>query len=269
MKRFWVTALALTAVWSSQALGQERAVAFGSLEPMAAEAARAKAEAWLRDAGKTDAATQARFKAIWDEKDRAVLDRLTDTFTLGSESAVKLLTEARNPATEAPTAAPDVLKDDKAPVFFRANLGLAYARSLNGRRVHEEALEVLKTFKPEQVVDPAFYLFHRAIAEHSMVMKKDATSTITRLLDDVNGAAERFKVVSALMLLDMQTWKDKDLGAVARKMENVERRLELARGGPQTQKLQKEIIARLDELIKELENKAKSGGGGGGGGGGS
>ena len=61
------------------------------------------------------------------------------------------------------------------------------------------------------------------------------------------------------MLLDMHAWKDKDLQSVARKMENVERRLELARGGPQTQKLQKEIVLRLDELIKELENKNKGG----------
>ena len=59
------------------------------------------------------------------------------------------------------------------------------------------------------------------------------------------------------MLLDMQTWKDKDLGAVARKMKVVEDRLDLARGGPETQKKQKEIVARLDELIKELENKQK------------
>ena len=70
------------------------------------------------------------------------------------------------------------------------------------------------------------------------------------------------------MLLDMQTWKDKDLGAIARKMENIERRLDLARGGPQTQKLQKEVLARLDELIKELENKSKKSGSGGGGNGG-
>src|SRR5262249_50802203 len=55
------------------------------------------------------------------------------------------------------------------------------------------------------------------------------------------------------MLLDMQTWKEKDLAAVARKMQNIERRLGLARGGPQTQKLQREVIHRLDELIKELE----------------
>ena len=72
---------------------------------------------------------------------------------------------------------------------------------------------------------------------------------------------ERYKTVGALMLLDMQAWKDKDLGAVARKMGNIERRLELARGGPHTQKLQKEVVARLDELIKELENKAKKQGG--------
>ena len=36
--------------------------------------------------------------------------------------------------------------------------------------------------------------------------------------------------------------------------------LELARGGPQTQKMQKEVVARLDEIIKQLENQAKGGG---------
>ena len=59
------------------------------------------------------------------------------------------------------------------------------------------------------------------------------------------------------MLFDMMGWQDKDLGWIARKMDNIERRLELARGGPQTQKMQKEVVARLDELIKELENKQK------------
>jgi hypothetical protein len=55
----------------------------------------------------------------------------------------------------------------------------------------------------------------------------------------------------------MQTWKDKDLGWIARKMDNIERRLELARGGPQTQKMQTEVVRRLDEIIKELENQKK------------
>jgi hypothetical protein len=69
------------------------------------------------------------------------------------------------------------------------------------------------------------------------------------------------------MHFDMLTWQEKDLGWVARKMSNIQRRLDLKRGGKETQKQQKEVLVRLDEMIKELENKAKNppppGGGGG------
>ena len=74
---------------------------------------------------------------------------------------------------------------------------------------------------------------------------------------DVSDSPDRYKIVSLLMLYDMQTWKDKDLGWIARKMDNIERRLELARGGPQTQKMQTEVVRRLDEIIKEMENQKK------------
>ena len=57
------------------------------------------------------------------------------------------------------------------------------------------------------------------------------------------------------MHFDMVSWQDKDLSAIARKMDNIQRRLDLARGGKKTQKLQKEVLARLDEIIKELENQ--------------
>jgi hypothetical protein len=237
------------------------ALAFGALEAVSPEAARAQAEAWLKQVGKTDPATTARFQEIWKQEERPVIDRLSDTFVLGSEAAAKLLAEARDPLAPAPTAVPTVLKDEKASAFFRANLALAYARSLSNRRVHEEGLDILRLFRAEQVADPASYLFHRAVCEHALLLKLEASRTIGRLLDDAAQAPERYRTVAALMLLDMQTWKDKDLGAVARKMENIERRLELARGGPQTQKIQKEVIQRLDELIKELENKAKNKGG--------
>ena len=259
MKRYLSTlALAVLLSGVGQALGNEkREVVFGALETMSVEAAQAKAAAWLREVGKTDAATQERFQAIWKQPDRTVLDRVADTLALGDPEAAKLLAEARDVNLPAPTKVPDLLKDAKKPLFYRANLGLAYARALSNRRIHEESLDVLKTFRPEQVVDPNAYLFHRSVAEHALLHKSEATQSISRLLEDGIGSPERYKTVSALMLLDMQTWKDKDLGAIARKMENIERRLDLSRGGPQTQKLQKEVVARLDELIKELENKAK------------
>jgi hypothetical protein len=261
----WVSACLVAGLFFQGAprlLGDEKrapVVTFGALEATSAEAARSQAEAWLKQVGKTDAATTERMAAIW-KSDRPVLDRLADTFALGDAKAARLLADAADPRTPAPTEVPAVLKDPKATAFYRANMSLIYARLLSNRRIHEEALEALKGVGAEQVVDPAAYLFHRAVCEHAMLAKDQAWRTISRLLDEAVGAPDRYKTVGALMLLDMQTWKDKDLGSVARKMGNVERRLELARGGPQTQKLQKEIVSRLDELIKELENKAKGSG---------
>src|SRR5262249_10638696 len=146
--------------------------------------------------------------------------------------------------------------------FYRANLALAYAKALSGKRVYEEALEALKAAVPEQVVDPAAYYFHKAVTEHALIQKREATGSIARLLDDVADCPERYKMVATLMYLDMQGWKDdeKDLNNIAKLMDNSERRLDLARGGPKTQEIQKKIVFRLDELIKQIENQAKSGG---------
>jgi len=192
-----------------------------------------------------------------------VLDRLADSFALGNADAARLMAEGRDQAAPAPTTTPEVFKNDQLPAFFRANLGLAYARALNNRRVHEEALEVLKLFTAEQVVDPAAFLFNRAVSEYSLLQKDDANRSIRRLLEEAGAfSPERFKAVAMLMQLDMVAWKTKDLSDISRKMKDVERRLDLARGGPQTQEKQKEILARLDEIIKKLENQKKNPGDG-------
>jgi hypothetical protein len=184
-----------------------------------------------------------------------VLDKVSDTLALGDAEAAKLLAEARDASTPAPTTVPALIKDSKRPAFFRANLALAYAKALSSRRVYEEGLEALKCVPVEQVVDPSSYLFHKAVAEHALLLKRDCDDTILRLLDDVPDAPERHRMVAALMHFDMEVWRDKDLGWIARTMGNIERRLDLARGGPKTQKMQKEVVLRLDELIKQLEQQ--------------
>jgi hypothetical protein len=260
VKRFILTALTVLLAAGSPALAidTKKPLGFGTLDVASADAVKTQAQAWLRAAGKTDAATTDKFEAIWKQADRAVLDRLADSFALGNAGAAQMMTEARDQLAPAPTKVPDLLKDDKAPAFLRANLGLAYARALNNRRVHEEALDVLKLFNPEQVVDPAAYLFNRAVSEFSLLQKDEANRTIRRLLDEAGTfSPERFKAVAMLMQLDMVAWKNKDLSDISRKMKDVERRLDLARGGPVTQDKQKEILARLDEVIKRLENQQK------------
>lgn len=254
-----VFALAIAGSYTSEAAEPQPTrdlASFGVLRLPGFDAVKGQAQDWLKSTNKFDQGT---FNALWSQTERPLLDLVADTFALGNPEAARLLADARDPDAPAPKEVPSILKDTKLSSFFRSNLALAYAKALSNKKVYEEGLEALKSVKAEQVVDPGAYFFHKAVAEHGMLQKSDATRTIARLLDDVPDAPERYRMVSILMVLDMQQWKDKDLGDISRKMNNVERRLELARGGPQTQKMQKEIVARLDELIKKLENQQKQG----------
>jgi len=267
MRRFsgWCLVVVFAAGLATSAQAAEKKasreeVAFGSLSSASDVQVRIQAANWLKEQGKYDA-LRAQFDEIWNKKDVPALDRLSATFELADPKVKELMAEARDPLSPAPIEVPAFLKDTKRPLFFRANVGLSYAKALTSRKVYEEALDTLAAFKAEQVIDPGTYLFHRAVCEHSLMQKKDAQESIIRLLDDVPAAPERYKMVAALMHLDMANWQDKDLGAIGRKMDNIQRRLDLARGGKATQKQQKEVVARLDEIIKELENQQQNPGG--------
>jgi len=254
-----IPALMLTLVGVSQAGDESKKatkelVSFGSLRTLAPDAAKAQALDWLKSV-KSDEKTLQAFENIWKESDRMVLDQVADTLALGNPEAAKLLTDARDPGTLAPVKLPAILKDGKQPVFFRANLALAYAKALSGRRIYEESLAALKTCKVEQVVDPGSYLFYRSVAEYTTQLRADANYSILRLLDDVVDTPDRYKTVASLMVYDMLSWKDKDMGWISRTAGNVERRLDLSRGGKVTQKMEKDVINRLDEMIKKLENE--------------
>jgi hypothetical protein len=227
---------------------------FSQLRALDSDAARSQASAWLKGVGKTDAATQKAFDELW-ASDRPLLDKVSGTLAMGEPAAAQLLQEARDPETPAPTSVPNLIKDQKLPVFFRANLGLAYAKALTGRKVYDEALEAFKSIKGEDVIDPAAYFFHRAVTEHALMMKNEADDSIDRLLLDVVDAPVRYRMVGVLMHYDMATWQDKDLDWIARKMGVIKDRLDLTRGGPKTRGMQREVLVKLDEMIKELENK--------------
>ncbi len=241
--------------------------AFGVLSSAAPDAVKAQALDWLKSVGKTDAASQKAFDAVWSA-DRPTLDKLADTFALGNADAAKLLADARNPDAAAPQEAPALVSDEKQSPFFRANFALVYAKALSVRRVHEQVLDTLKGVKAEQTVDPGAYFFTRAVAEHALIMKDQAMESIDHLLADVSDAPRRYRTVGALMVFDMMNWKDSGqdiasrLDPLTRKMKAVKDRLDLSRGGEKTQKMEKDIVFRLDEVIKELENQQKNGGGG-------
>ncbi len=250
-------ALALTAVLAgigAPAYRADETTAFGSMRAPSHEAVRSQAADWLKSTGQFN---QAVFDAIWSQSDRPMIDLVADTFALGNADARALLADVRDANSPAPTQIPGILNDVKQPVFFRANLALAYAGALTARRLYDEALAALQGVKADQVIDPAAYYFQRAVAEHRTLQKDDAARSIARLLDEIPNAPERYKAVAALMALDLQQWKSKDLGDIDRKMDRIKDRLGNAQGGPRTRQYQREVLARLDELIKRMENERK------------
>lgn len=218
-----------------------------------AGAVREQALAWLKQAGKDDAATRKQFDAIWADETRAIVDRVGATLALGDADAARLLQNARDLEAVAPTELPALLLDAKRPGFFRANLALAYGKALAGRKIYEEALAALRLARASDVADPAAYHFHRALAEHGLGMRREASRSLEAVRNEIDNVPVRYQRVADVMEQEIQAWRERDLGDAARKMKSVGRRLDLARGGPTTQKMQREVVAILDEIIKQLE----------------
>ena len=250
--------LAVAAPASAAEPAKKPTFGFSTMKAATPEVAKEKAAAWLKSVGKFD---QAAFDKVWADEKRSVLDRTADALALGNTEAAAALANVRKADNMAPEAAPAFLKDDKLDGFFRTNVALAFAKAAANKKAYEEAIDALKGVSADLAVDPASLFFFKAVAEHATMKKDAAITSIVKLLDDVSDTPSRYTMVATLMFFDMQNWAadPKDLTNIEKLMDNSGRRLDLARGGEKTQDIQKKIVFRLDELIKELENKNKPG----------
>jgi hypothetical protein len=194
-----------------------------------------------------------------------MLDRTIDTLGQVDPTLAQYIAAVRLQANTLQLETP-ILKDAQYPAYVKNNLKLFLARALSNKRLHEDALAVLRSLTPETLVDPASYYFYRAVCENKLRLKDDGLVSTNRLLTSMQQSApERYLVVAGLMQDEMSKWEDQDLGDVARRMEEIEARLDNAHGGAKTQEKQKEVIGMLDKLIKEMEDqcqKCNSSGGG-------
>ena len=228
---------------------------FATLKPLPAAEAKAKAAKWLTGVGRY---TDEGFERAWGKGDRPTLDRVADVLALGNPDAAAALAVARAADGAAPAAIPAVLRDAKQDPFFRTNLAVAFAKAAGTRKAYEEALEALNAVPPEPAVEPAAYFFFKAVAEHALVKKDVAAGSLLKLLGEVADVPDRYRVVGTQMLWELGGWAadPKDLTNIGRLMDNSGRRLDLGRPGEKTQDIQKKIVFRLDELIKDLENQS-------------
>ena len=241
----------------------------GPISPPSAETVRTRVLEWTAQLGLTDAAKLAEIAKLWVWPDAApsaeeLFESAVASFAIADESTKRLIEQCdlRRSSLVPPEASE--LERESAGSFYGANLSLFFGRYLARRQMYEESLEVLQKISPVDVIDPASLLFFKAVCQHHLLMKVEGLETIEQLLRYTEGVPLRYSTVGTLMQYDLESLKEQSLDEVARKMTDVERRLDLGRTGQGVQKKEDEIITALDELIKKAEENQGGGGGAGG-----
>lgn len=107
------------------------------------------------------------------------------------------------------------------------------------------------------------YHYCRSINYFKQNDKANAAKHLRYLADSFTPLQQRRQqALVSMMMFDIQNWGKDDLGDIGRDMGTIQDRLNLSNADGKTQKIQKEVVAKLDKFIKEQEDKANGGGDG-------
>ena len=220
---------------------------------------RAKVFQWLEQSS-VDEVARAKIEVLWPEEEAEVSAeelamRVCMTAAAIDTRAAKLVDLCSHPPRKYLLDPQPVLRDDKLPEWMRANLRLLYARWLARNRYYDEALQQLEGLEPGQVADPAALLFYQAAGYHRMLDKEHCLPLVDKLLEREAELPRRYRMLAQLMAADLKPLKTDSLDEIARLMDEIERRLKLYQAGEKVRKQEDEVIAKLDKLIKKLEEQ--------------
>ncbi len=215
--------------------------------------------AWL-DAAKAAPDVRAKAAAIWSglsprASEDDLLIRLARTSALVNPQSAKLLALCSEPRGQLLIPAQPWLRDGSVPPLLANNLRLLFARWLVEQSMFDEALEQLSGLAPADVVAPAAVLFYQSVVYHALLNKESGLKSIDVLLQGADATPRRYVALAQLMQDDLKGLEEDSLDHIARRMEDIHRRLDLGRAGPKVRKVEKGVIESLDKLIKKLEDE--------------
>ena len=227
---------------------------------------KAQAIAWLEKSAPNPAAKTKAAAVIAGIGEQAtgteLLDRLAGTFAAADTRVAQLVETCSHPRTRAVLPVFAWLTDAKTPPLLAANMRLYFGRWLVQGQWFEEGLEQLNGLKPAEVAAPAELLFYQSVVYHRMLNKEEGMKSINLLLDGPDTSPRRYVAVAYLMQADLSALEPESLDHIARRMEDIQRRLDLGRGGPKVRKVEDGVVESLDKMIKKMEdeqNKNQSG----------
>ena len=258
--RMWVVLLATLRATSGLCAADPAATPADALgrsatwAPPAADAVRDSLRAWFGERN-ADPAKREHFEAIWTAPGGELLDHVAASLALGDDEARAVVEACSRPAHDgkAPTFA--VLNDATRPQIVRNNLRLLVGRWLIHEQLPDEGHECLAGLAPDDVVDPAALLFYQAVADQRLLNKEPALETIARLLERDRQLPRRYSSVARLMQADLAKLDEDSLDHIARRMDDIRRRLDLGKASAKTRAVQDGVIESLDKLIEEMQRQ--------------
>ena len=220
---------------------------------------KAKLDDYLKSKD-ADETARAKIAALWPDdaaplEGAELLDRLVTSLAVVEPQALAIVTACQQPLATPLPAKFNLLSDEKTPALVKNNLRLLYGRHLAQHNLIDESLELLRDLKPADVVDPATLLFYQAVAHHRLLEKEPCLAAADQLLENEQLLPRRYATLAKLMQADMKPLKVDSLDEIARLMDDIRRRLDLARAGKKVRDEEEQVIAKLEKMIEELEKQ--------------
>jgi hypothetical protein len=184
-----------------------------------------------------------------------LLLRVVETCALVNQDAAKLVALCRQPRNELTAPNQAWLRSSGVPPVFANNLRLFYAQWLVHQSLYDEALEQLSDLKPDDVAAPASLLFYQGVLYRALLDRESGLRSIDQLLQGAQASPRRYVALARLMQDDLKDLQEDTLDHIARRMDDIHRRLDLGRAGSKVRKEEDGVIKSLDKLIKKLEDQ--------------
>lgn len=222
---------------------------------------KAQALAWLEQ-HKADAAALAKASELWASVPQQplgteLLDCLAATLALADQNVAGLVALCSGPKSQLLLPSQPWLSDPQTPPLVANNMRLLYGRWLVQEALFDEALVQLSGLKPGDVVAPASLLFYQGVIHHKLLNKDEGLKVLDQLLAGAEQSPRRYVELARLMQQDLQGLQDDSLDHIARRMDDIRRRLDLGRAGEKVRKIEAGVIESLDKLIKKLEEQQR------------
>lgn len=258
--RYGIQAAAIV-VWTvgTVAVGDESRPTASGNRPEIVASVKSELERWL-DQRAADPAVRKRIEAIWSQlsdspSELDLLDALSRSIAEADPSAARLLEICSKPRSSHVVPPQPWLRDPAVPPFVAANLRLLFGRWLVHAEMFDEAQEQLEGLRPEEVVAPSTLLFYHALVHHTLLRKEQGLKTLQEFEKLADLAPRRYAAVARLLEEDLKSLQEESLDHIARRMNDVGRRLGLGRGGKKVREQEDGIIESLDKIIKKLEEQ--------------